>query len=35
MASVGGIGGVGNQACCAASKHGELGLTRNAGVEYD
>lgn len=34
MASVGGIRGVGNQAGYAASKHGVVGLTRNAGVEY-
>lgn len=33
-ASVGGIRGVGNQAGYAASKHGVVGLTRNAGVEY-
>lgn len=34
MASVGGIRGIGNQAGYAASKHGVVGLTRNAGVEY-
>jgi len=33
-ASVGGIRGVGNQAGYAACKHGVVGLTRNAGVEY-
>lgn len=33
-ASVGGMRGVGNQAGYAASKHGVIGLTRNAGVEY-
>jgi NAD(P)-dependent dehydrogenase (short-subunit alcohol dehydrogenase family) len=34
MASVGGLRGVGNQAGYSASKHGVVGLTRNAGVEY-
>ncbi|MEC5423950.1 glucose 1-dehydrogenase [Virgibacillus sp. C22-A2] len=33
-ASVGGIRGVGNQAGYAASKHGVVGLTKNAGIEY-
>ena len=33
-ASVGGIRGVGNQAGYAAAKHGVVGLTRNAAVEY-
>ncbi|QGH32883.1 glucose 1-dehydrogenase [Gracilibacillus salitolerans] len=33
-ASVGGIRGVGNQSGYAASKHGVVGLTRNAAVEY-
>lgn len=33
-ASIGGIRGIGNQAGYAASKHGVVGLTRNAAVEY-
>lgn len=33
-ASVGGIRGVGNQSCYAASKHGVVGLTRNSAIEY-
>lgn len=33
-ASVGGMRGVGNQSGYAASKHGVVGLTRNAGIEY-
>lgn len=33
-ASVGGIRGVGNQSGYAASKHGVVGLTRNAAIEY-
>lgn len=33
-ASVGGIRGIGNQSGYSASKHGVVGLTRNAAVEY-
>lgn len=33
-ASVGGIRGIGNQAGYSAAKHGVVGLTRNAAVEY-
>lgn len=34
MASVGGLRAIGNQAGYAASKHGVVGLTRNAAIEY-